>query len=71
MKREYALVNKNGDSYVYKISGGKALLQPVKLNTIIGSDAIISSGVNEGDTVVVVGMKNLGENTGVWIEVLH
>ena len=68
---EYALVNKNGDSYVYKISGGKALLQPVKLNTIIGSDAIISSGVNEGDTVVVVGMKNLGENTDVWIEVLH
>ncbi len=36
-----------------------------------GANVIIEEGLAEGDTIVVVGMKNLGIETKVWIESLH
>jgi len=38
---------------------------------VVGAQAIIGEGLAEGDTVVVVGMKNLGVETLVSIETLH
>jgi len=68
---EYSIVNKNGNNYVYKISNNKAMLAEIELIETVGSKAIVGSGLSEGDTIVVVGMKNLGEDTPVFIETIQ
>jgi RND family efflux transporter MFP subunit len=68
---EHALVARNGDRYVYRISQKIARLTPVSVDAVFGDQAIISGGLAPGDTVVVVGMKSLGVETRVWIETLH
>ncbi len=68
---DHSLVTKNDSSYVYKISNGKAKLVELSIAETIGSQVLIDSGLAENDTIVVVGMKNLGIDTKVWIETLH
>lgn len=65
---DHALLSKDGDKAVYKITNGAARLTNVQVSEIIGSQAILSGGLAVGDTIVVVGMKNLGVETRVWIE---
>lgn len=65
---DYALVTKNGNNYVYKITDGYAKLTEVKLGRSYGSSVEVYEGLTEGDEIVVVGMKNLGVNTKVWVE---
>ena len=65
---DYALVNKDGARAVYKIKNNKALLTEVTVGQTIGSQVIIDGGVVEGDTIVTVGMKNLGLSTPVFVE---
>jgi len=67
----HALITKNGDKYVYQIENELAKLIPVKIIDTYGSKTVVEEGVIEGDTIVVVGMKNLGMETKVWIETLH
>ena len=67
----YALITKNGDKYIYKIENEKAKLISVKVGDSYGSRIVVEEGIAEGDTVVVVGMKNLGIDTKVLIETLH
>jgi len=67
----HALITKNGDKYIYKIENEIAKLKPVKTGNSYGSKTIIEEGITEGDTIVVVGMKNLGMETKVWVETLH
>jgi len=67
----YALITKNGDKYVYKIENEKAKLISVNVGDSYGSRIVVEEGIAEGDTVVVVGMKNLGIDTKVLIETLH
>ncbi len=64
----YALVTKNGDQYIYKINGAIAELYKIETGQSLGSNTIVNSGLADGDTVVVVGMKNLGEKTSVFVE---
>ena len=64
----YALVTKNGDQSIYKISGNIAELYKIEIGQSLGSRTIVNFGLAEGDTIVVVGMKNLGEKTSVFVE---
>jgi len=68
---EHALIIKNGDTYIYKIDQDTARLAPIQLEKTFGSKAIVAGGLADGDTIVVVGMKNLGVKTAVWVETLH
>jgi RND family efflux transporter MFP subunit len=68
---DHALISKNGNNFLYKIRNGIAMLTEISVGEIIGSQAIVSEGLAEGDTVVVVGMKNLGVDTEVWIETIY
>jgi hypothetical protein len=68
---EHALIIKNGDHYIYKIVQDTAFLAPIQLEKTFGSKAIVAGGLADGDTIVVVGMKNLGVKTAVWIETLY
>jgi len=68
---ENALVSRNGDRYAYRIEGDRARLTPVRIVEVVGDQAVVEDGLAEGDTVVVVGMKNLGIETLVSIETLH
>ena len=67
---EYALVSKNGDSFVYKINNNYAELVKIELGESIGQNVIVESGLSVGDKIVTVGMKNLGIKTKVNIEKL-
>ncbi len=67
----HALITKNGDKNIYKIENNSAKLFPVSVGESYGANVIIEEGLAEGDTIVVVGMKNLGIETKVWIESLH
>ncbi len=68
---DYALVSKNRQHYVYKIAGGVARLADIDIAETVGAQVVVESGLALGDTIVVVGMKNLGLETPVWIETLH
>ena len=68
---DYALVSKNGNNHIYKITNGIAQLTKINIDETIGSQVIVDKGLAEGDTIVVVGMKNLGVDTKVWVEMIH
>jgi multidrug efflux system membrane fusion protein len=52
-------------SYVYTVKGGKANMQPVKVDLTQGNIALIASGVAAGDQVVVDGQERLQQDTPV------
>jgi multidrug efflux system membrane fusion protein len=52
-------------SYVYTVKGGKAAMQPVKVDLTQGNIALIASGVAVGDQVVVDGQERLQSGTPV------
>jgi len=65
---EYALVTRNDSDYVYIVENRYARLNPVRVGAKIGAQVVVESGIAAGDTIVVVGMKNLGVRTPVIIE---
>jgi len=67
----YAMVSKNGNNFLYTIKENAALLTEVQRGDMIGNQIVVEDGLMVGDTIVVVGMKNLGEKTPVFIEVVH
>lgn len=66
----YSLVSKNDEYYVYKIKNNIADLAKVTIFETVGENIIINDGIAIGDTIVIVGMKNLGLETKVKIEEL-
>jgi RND family efflux transporter MFP subunit len=62
---------KDGAEYVYKISGQRAKLSKIDVGESFGSQIAVDTGISAGDTIVIVGMKNLGVDTQVMIEELH
>ena len=68
---DYALISKDKDFYVYKVQNGIAEFKSVSLAGTFGSQVFIKDGLVEGDTIVVVGLKNLGVDTKIWIEELY
>lgn len=65
---DHAVVTKNGGDYIYRFEEGYAKLTEVKLGHKYGKQVEVLDGLSEGDKIVVVGMKNLGVNTKVWVE---
>ncbi len=68
---DHAVVTKNGDKFIYKINNNTAKLVNITIGEVIGSQMTVNKGLAQGDTIVVVGMKNLGVETKVWIEIVH
>lgn len=68
---DHSVVKKNQLDYVYRIQNGKASLLEISIYEIVGNQMVVESGLAKGDTIVVVGMENLGVETPVWIETLH
>lgn len=68
---DHAVVQKNDLVYIYRVQKGKASLLEIKISEIVGNQMVIEEGLAIGDTIVVVGMENLGVETSVWIEELH
>lgn len=68
---DYALVTKNDESFVYKISKGTAQLVKIELGETLGDNIVVNSGLQVNDKIVIVGMKNLGIETKVNIEKLY
>ena len=68
---DHAVVSKDGSQYVYKIHKDLAQLTAISVAEAFGSKVLIDDGVAEGDTLVTVGMKNLGVDTKVFVETLH
>jgi membrane fusion protein, multidrug efflux system len=67
----YSIVSKNDEYYIYKIKNNVADLVKINVLESVGENIIIDEGVAVGDTVVTVGMKNLGLETKVKIEELY
>jgi membrane fusion protein (multidrug efflux system) len=70
-KVDYALVTTNGSNHVYKVEKDTARLIDISIDETIGSEVVVGEGLVEGDTIVVVGMKNLGKETRVFIEAVN
>jgi len=68
---DYALVTKEEGNYVYTVQSGLAKLTDVSISGSFGSQIFIKDGLAEGDTIVVVGMKNLGVDTKVFVEAVY
>jgi RND family efflux transporter MFP subunit len=68
---DYALVTKNGSNHVYRIQGSVAELTEVGVSAAFGNQVVVDRGLAEGDTIVVVGMKNLGVGTKVYLETIQ
>jgi membrane fusion protein (multidrug efflux system) len=68
---DYAVVSKSGSSYAYRIKNNRAYLTQLDIGETVGGHLVINDGISAGDTIVVVGMKNLGVETPVIIEILH
>jgi membrane fusion protein, multidrug efflux system len=60
-----AIQNGTQGSYVFTVKGGKANMQPVKVDLTQGNIALIASGVSVGDQVVVDGQERLQAGTPV------
>lgn len=68
---EYSIVTKEDETYVYKIEDDFANLVKIDLGESVGANQIVNNGLNVGDKIVTVGMKNLGLKTKVRIEKLN
>lgn len=68
---DYALITRNDSSFVYVISDGIAKLTSIKIRDNFDAFCSIDDGIAVGDTIVVVGLKNLNDKTPVWIEMLN
>ncbi|NOX90440.1 MAG: efflux RND transporter periplasmic adaptor subunit [Calditrichaeota bacterium] len=66
-----AIISGDGKDCVYKVNRDEAVLSNVSVVERIGYQAVIRDGIAEGDTIVVVGMKNLGVRTKIRIENIH
>jgi RND family efflux transporter MFP subunit len=62
-----ALQQREGGNYVYRVVGGKAVVVPVIVAAQTGGVAEISSGLKEGDSVVVDGQSQLTSGATVRI----
>lgn len=60
-----ALVEKDGNKFVFKVVEGKARLAEVKLGLVTEDKVEIVKGVDTGDTVVVKGVEKLKDGQGV------
>jgi len=63
-----AIVGTNIQPQVYLVKNGKAVLQNITISDRIQNKAIVSSGLNEGDIIVINGFVNLFDSANVSIQ---
>jgi len=63
-----ALVEKDGNNFVFKVVDGKAQLTEVKIGLVTEDRVEIVKGVVSGDTVVIKGVEKLKDGQGVKVE---
>lgn len=56
---EQAILPKGRQRYIYKVVDGKAILTPIKLGQRTPGQVEVTSGISEGDTIVVDGLLKL------------
>jgi multidrug efflux system membrane fusion protein len=54
-------------SYVFVVKGEVAIVQPVEVARVLGSESVLTSGLEGGETVVVNGQLLLSNGTKVAI----
>lgn len=59
------MVRPNGDKIIFTVSGGIAAAHKVSTNIETNSDIEITSGLSEGDSVIVMGQENLKDGASV------
>ncbi|MFC2084845.1 efflux RND transporter periplasmic adaptor subunit [Bacteroidota bacterium] len=65
---EYAILTKENKDYIYKVVNNRAKLQEVNILDNLNGYALIAEGITEGDTIITVGINNLGIDTKIIIE---
>lgn len=60
-----AVVPKRGEHVVFVVEGSNAVLKVVHIDAIVGQEAILSSGLSEGDMLVVEGQRTLQDGVRV------
>jgi RND family efflux transporter MFP subunit len=68
---DYTIISKNDSSFVYKIAKNQAVLVPIKIRDTYETQLSVEHGLALGDTIVMVGMKNIKNGSPVWIEILN
>jgi len=64
----YAVVDLDGRKVVFVAKDGKAKLRPVKIERIIGDQAVIAEGLQQGEQIVVKGQQLLTDGTPIKLE---
>jgi len=65
---DHATIKNNDSTSVYLISGNHALRVPVILGETYDNFVAVNNGLSEGDSIVIVGLKNIIDGSPVWIE---
>ncbi len=60
-----AIVPRRGEDVVFLVEDGHAIRRAVVIETLIGTDALLSRGVEEGDLLVVEGHRDLADGVPV------
>ena len=60
-----SIIGSNTRPQVYKITGGKAILQDIIVSSRFGNKAIVSHGLSEGDVLIISGFVNLYNGANV------
>lgn len=62
---EDCVVNRDGESFVYKVQNGAAVLCPVQTGNVYNHRRIILEGISEGDLVITEGYETVTEGGSV------
>lgn len=65
---DYAVVARDNASFVYIVNGPTARMAEISIGETFGAYVVVTAGLAEGDTIVTVGMNNLGVATQVRVE---
>jgi RND family efflux transporter MFP subunit len=60
-----SIIEQNGNTKVYVVKNGKAVLQAITTTTTIGSKTLVSSGLKENNIIVTNGFINLFDNANI------
>jgi membrane fusion protein (multidrug efflux system) len=63
-----AVVPRRGDHLVFLVEGGRAAQRVVRLERIVGSEAVVASGLEPGERVIVSGQRTVEDGQLIEIE---
>lgn len=63
-----AVVPKRGDHVVFVVENGRAVLRVVRIDSMLGENAVLASGLEDGDRLVVEGHRTLQDGIPVTVE---